>query len=170
MFLDLKLTFVDGRTDRNEPNAQPRFLLCMCEVILGISCDEAERKRSVALKSQAHHWSLCFLQSILQRFSLCPFSPPTLPSNSRMYTFFLLVKFPKSRLTAPVNSFIPHFSCLWNHLPETVLSHPSLQDLSHPQFCPMIFITPLTFINPTILLLLCFLPSSLSSFPVRSFP
>jgi len=144
--------------------------------IIGISHDEA-RAQALLFWSGRLVGGLSLSLSAFQLFShIAPSAlsvsgtPQHLKEAHVLPVNPLLVKFPKSRLTAPVNSFIPHFSCLWNHLPETVLSHPSLQDLSHPQFCPMIFITPLTFINPTILLLLCFLPSSLSSFPVRSFP
>uniref|UniRef100_A0A8C4QN49 Integrin beta n=1 Tax=Eptatretus burgeri TaxID=7764 RepID=A0A8C4QN49_EPTBU len=39
----------------------------------------------------------------------------------------LLVKLPKSRITAHLHSFIPLFSRLWNKLPQSIQSHSSLQ-------------------------------------------
>ena len=56
----------------------------------------------------------------------------------------LLVKLPKSRLTAHVDSFVPRFSSLWNHLPETVLSYSSLQQTvqCHLLSSPILTINP----------------------------
>ena len=96
-----------------------------------------------------------FLLPLLWYCSLCFLSPPTLPSNPKMHYVSsssnpLLVKLPKSRLTAHLNSFIPRFVCLCNHLPEVTLSHSSLQSfkqaahshlmsstiLNHDLYCP----------------------------------
>ena len=114
--------------------------------INGISHDEAEAQ-GLLLSHHKQVSSFCFLQPIIWYCNLCSLSPLTLPVHSRSAgckhspNIPLLVGLPKSWPSSHINSFIPYFSNLWNHLPETVLSHTCLQDSSklaaisrHPQF------------------------------------
>ena len=56
---------------------------------------------------------------------ICPHHIST--GRSRSANNPLLVKLPKSRITAHLHSFIPLFSRLWNKLPHSIQSHSSLQ-------------------------------------------
>ena len=78
-------------------------------------------------------WSVVFLSSTVSS----PASPPSALSaiclhqistgHSRSANNPLLVKPPKSRITAHLHSFIPLFPRLWNKLPHSIQSHSSLQ-------------------------------------------
>ena len=85
---------------------------------------------SYALSPQVGRWSFCLLPSPLQPCppalsAICPHHISTGCSMSANKP--LLVKLPKSRITAHLHSFIPLFSRLWNKLPHSINFHSSLQ-------------------------------------------
>ena len=98
--------------------------------IIGISRDEAE---SLGL-SLSHRKQVGGLSVFYRPFSslalpvlfvICPHHIST--GRSRSANNPLLVKLPKSRITAHLHFFIPLFSHLWIKLPHSVQSHSSLQ-------------------------------------------
>ena len=98
--------------------------------IIGISRNEAE-----SLGLSLNHRRLVGGLSVFYRL-LSSLAPPALSAicphhistgRSRSANNPLLVKLPKSRITAHLHSFIPLFSRLWNKLPHSILSHSSLQ-------------------------------------------
>ena len=141
--------------------------------IIGISRDEAESLGlSLSLSPQAGRWSFCLLPSPLQ-----PRSPPavsvTCPHHisagrSMSANNPLLLKLPKSRITAHLHSFIPLFSRLWNKLPDCSIPFfpPGLQSscspppliIPHPN--PRSFLPPLIHPKPTSFKFPAFLPES----------
>ena len=79
---------------------------------------------------QVGRWSFCLLPSPLQPCppalsAICPHHISS--GHSRSANNPLLVKVPKSRITAHLHSFIPLFSRLWNKLPHSIQFHSSLQ-------------------------------------------
>ena len=59
---------------------------------------------------------------------LCPPSPFWVTAGCTWSTNnLLLVKLPKSTITAHLSSFVPPFSHLWNKSPHSLQSHPSFQ-------------------------------------------
>ena len=99
--------------------------------IIGISRNEAE-----SLGLSLNHRRLVGDLSVFYRL-LSSLGPPALSAicphhisagRSRSANNPLLVKLPKSPITAHLHSFIPHFfSHLWNKLPHSIQSHSSLQ-------------------------------------------
>ena len=82
--------------------------------IIGISCDEAE-SLGLTLSPQAGRWSFCLLQSPICSPSPLPptlseICPPHISAgHSTSASNPLLVKLPKSRITAHLHSFITFF-------------------------------------------------------------
>ena len=73
----------------------------------------------------------CSLFSTVDSPSMFPLlsqsSDPSYPSQDA-HVLQVIPSWFKSRVTAHLNSIIPRFSCQWNRIPESVLSHPSFQD------------------------------------------
>ena len=97
--------------------------------IIGISRDEAAFG-SLTLSLQAGHWSFLLLAPPLQSrppalSAICPHHISA--GRSKSANNPLLVKLPKSRITAHLHSFIPLFPHLWYKLPHSIQSHSSLQ-------------------------------------------
>ena len=98
--------------------------------IIGISRNEAEslglslsHRRLVSGLSVFYH-----LLSILALPALSAICPHHISTGcSRSANNPLLVKLPKSQITAHLHSFIPLFPRLWNKLPHSRQSHSSLQ-------------------------------------------
>ena len=98
--------------------------------IIGISHDEAESVGlSLSQRRQVGGLSVFYrLLSSLAPTTLSAICPHHISAgHSRSANNPLLVKLPKSRITAHLHSFIPLFSRLWNKLPHSVQSHFSLQ-------------------------------------------
>ena len=100
--------------------------------IFGISHDEAD-SMSLSLRHHRQVGGLsvfCHLLCGLAPSALSVLSPhPTQVSAGLTQSTInpLLVKLPKSRITAHFHSFVPISSCLWNQFPDTLQSHSSLQ-------------------------------------------
>jgi len=70
----------------------------------------------------------CCLLSGLTPLALSAICPPNISSGcSRSARIHLLIKLPKSRITAHLHSFIPLLPHLWNKLPHSLQSHSSLK-------------------------------------------
>ena len=100
--------------------------------IIGSSRDEAE-SLGLSLCHCRQVGALCRLLPLFSSLPLCPLHALSLPTPevSAGHTWTtsnpFLVKLPKSRTTAHLNSFVPIFFCLWNQLPDSLQSHSSLQ-------------------------------------------
>ena len=98
--------------------------------IIGISRDEAE-PLGLSLSHCRQVGGLSVFYRLLSGLTpltvsaICPHQISTRCSRSANNP--LLVKLPKSRITAHLHSFIPLFSHLWNKLPHSLQSHSSLQ-------------------------------------------
>ena len=98
--------------------------------IIGISRGEAESLGlSLSHRRQVGGLSVFFcVLNGLAPSALSAICPHQISAGcSRSANNPLLVKLPKSRITAHLHSFIPLFPHLWNKLPHSVQSHSSLQ-------------------------------------------
>ena len=73
---------------------------------------------------------------LLPLFSQASDPPPTTPRCMRYSSSPLLVKIPKSRLTAHLNSLVPRPSYMCNHLEDAMLSHSSLKGFKASSWAP----------------------------------
>ena len=95
--------------------------------IIGISHDEAE-SLGLSLSHRRQVGGLSVFYRLLSGLALPAMYPYHISAGrSRSANKPLLVKLPKSRITAHLHSFIPPFPRLWNKLPHSIQSHSSLQ-------------------------------------------